>query len=142
MGCHVQATFVSGNLVITTLEWLDLVRTRMCSRQGPHARDLKSRGLGVSTFPWGRVTDTREKESPLIILRPEGRGRISYPGSRGMEYLVVVKALVCAEPESPCSGVHVRCGPISRTPFRYFGLLGLHVLLFTAWIKLHSARTF
>ncbi|PKI51082.1 hypothetical protein CRG98_028511 [Punica granatum] len=31
------------------------------------------RGLGVSTFPWGHVTDTREKESPLIILRPEGK---------------------------------------------------------------------
>ncbi|PKI72094.1 hypothetical protein CRG98_007481 [Punica granatum] len=44
-----------------------------------------SRGLGVSTFPWGRVTDTREKKSPLIILRPKGRGRISYPGSRGCE---------------------------------------------------------
>ncbi|PKI45017.1 hypothetical protein CRG98_034589 [Punica granatum] len=26
------------------------------------------------------VTDTREKESPFIILRPEGRGQISYPG--------------------------------------------------------------
>ncbi|PKI51019.1 hypothetical protein CRG98_028591 [Punica granatum] len=47
-----------------------------------------SRGLGVSTFPWGRVTDTCEKESPLIILRPEGRGRISYPGSKGIEHLV------------------------------------------------------
>ncbi|PKI75964.1 hypothetical protein CRG98_003622 [Punica granatum] len=102
------------------------------SRRGPHARDLKSRGLGVSTFPWGRVIDTREKESPLIILRPESRGLISYPGSRGMEHLVIVKALVCAEPESPCSGVHVTCGPISRTPFRYSGLLGLHVILFIA----------
>ncbi|PKI79037.1 hypothetical protein CRG98_000580 [Punica granatum] len=50
------------------------------SCRGPHARDLKSRGLtDCSTFPWGRVTDTHEKESPLIILRPEGRGRISYP---------------------------------------------------------------
>ncbi|PKI50884.1 hypothetical protein CRG98_028712 [Punica granatum] len=28
----------------------------------------------------GCVTDTREKESPLTILRPEDRGRISYPG--------------------------------------------------------------
>ncbi|PKI58409.1 hypothetical protein CRG98_021167 [Punica granatum] len=28
----------------------------------------------------GCVTNTREKESPLIILRPEGRGSISYPG--------------------------------------------------------------
>ncbi|PKI60845.1 hypothetical protein CRG98_018776 [Punica granatum] len=61
----------------------------------------------------GRVTDTREKESPLIILRPEIRGRIGCPGSRGMEHLVVVKALICAEPESLCSGVHVTCGPIS-----------------------------
>ncbi|PKI71118.1 hypothetical protein CRG98_008486 [Punica granatum] len=120
--------------------WLPLqeVNPRGCtdpnvdSRRGPHARDLKSRGLRVSTFPWGRVMDTCDKESPLIILRPEGRERISYPGSRGMEHPVVVKALICAEPESPSSGVHVTCGPISRTPFRYSGLLGLHVLLFTA----------
>ncbi|PKI53386.1 hypothetical protein CRG98_026226 [Punica granatum] len=58
------------------------------SRRGPHAHDLKSRGLGLSTFPWECVTDTREKESPLIFLRPEGRGRISYPRSRAMEHLV------------------------------------------------------
>ncbi|PKI38894.1 hypothetical protein CRG98_040711 [Punica granatum] len=28
----------------------------------------------------GRATDAREKESPLAILRPEGRGPASYPG--------------------------------------------------------------
>ncbi|PKI55780.1 hypothetical protein CRG98_023825 [Punica granatum] len=28
----------------------------------------------------GRATDAREKESPLTILRPEGRGPASYPG--------------------------------------------------------------
>ncbi|PKI61508.1 hypothetical protein CRG98_018092 [Punica granatum] len=39
---------------------------------GAHMRAFGSRGLGVSTFPWGRVTGTHEKESPLIILRPEG----------------------------------------------------------------------
>ncbi|PKI52593.1 hypothetical protein CRG98_027021 [Punica granatum] len=38
---------------------------------GPASLAFGSRGLGSSTFPWGRVTDTREKESPLIILRPE-----------------------------------------------------------------------
>ncbi|PKI74230.1 hypothetical protein CRG98_005351 [Punica granatum] len=31
---------------------------------------------------WGCVTDSREKESPLIILRSEGRGPISYPSLR------------------------------------------------------------
>ncbi|PKI75812.1 hypothetical protein CRG98_003727 [Punica granatum] len=36
--------------------------------------------LGVFTFPWGRVMDTREKESPLILLQPEGEGQISYLG--------------------------------------------------------------
>ncbi|PKI73052.1 hypothetical protein CRG98_006547 [Punica granatum] len=61
---------------------------------GARMRPFGSRGLGVSTFPWGCVTDTREKESPLIVLRPEGRGRISYPGSRGMEHLVVVKNVI------------------------------------------------
>ncbi|PKI58578.1 hypothetical protein CRG98_021041 [Punica granatum] len=28
----------------------------------------------------GRATNAREKESPLAILRPEGRGPASYPG--------------------------------------------------------------
>ncbi|PKI47566.1 hypothetical protein CRG98_032041 [Punica granatum] len=46
----------------------------------PASRAFRLRGLRVSTFPWGHVTDTREKESLLIILQPEGRGRISYPG--------------------------------------------------------------
>ncbi|PKI49410.1 hypothetical protein CRG98_030195 [Punica granatum] len=30
---------------------------------GPALRAFGSRGLGVSTFPWGRVTDTREGRS-------------------------------------------------------------------------------
>ncbi|PKI41479.1 hypothetical protein CRG98_038126 [Punica granatum] len=57
-----------------------IVRSRMWTLVGTRMRTFGSRGLGVSTFPWRRVTDTREKELPLIILRPEGRGRISYPG--------------------------------------------------------------
>ncbi|PKI68855.1 hypothetical protein CRG98_010710 [Punica granatum] len=117
------------------------VRTRMWTLVGARAR-LEIARLGIVPPFMGRVTDTCEKESPLITLRLEGRGQISYPGSRGMEHLVVVKALVCAESESPCPGVHVTCGPISRTPYWYSSLLGLHVLLFTAWIKLRSARTF
>ncbi|PKI48969.1 hypothetical protein CRG98_030636 [Punica granatum] len=48
------------------------VRTRMWTLVGASKRAFGSRGLGVSTFLWGCVTDTREKESPLIILRPEG----------------------------------------------------------------------
>ncbi|PKI40705.1 hypothetical protein CRG98_038905 [Punica granatum] len=98
MGCRVQATFVFGNLVIATLELLDhdwdhismfslVARSRPDAGPKPDARlygpecGLSSGpALGVSTFPWGRVMDTREKESLLIILRLEGRGRISYPG--------------------------------------------------------------
>ncbi|PKI74458.1 hypothetical protein CRG98_005140 [Punica granatum] len=30
---------------------------------GPASRAFGSRGLGVSTFPWGRMTDTRERRS-------------------------------------------------------------------------------
>ncbi|PKI61756.1 hypothetical protein CRG98_017868 [Punica granatum] len=30
---------------------------------GPALRAFGSRGLEVSTFPWGRVTDTRERRS-------------------------------------------------------------------------------
>ncbi|PKI70804.1 hypothetical protein CRG98_008799 [Punica granatum] len=58
------------------------VGARMCA--------FGSRGLGVSIFPWGRMTDTREKESPLIILRPEGRGQISYPVELGSHVLTLV----------------------------------------------------
>ncbi|PKI79050.1 hypothetical protein CRG98_000531 [Punica granatum] len=39
-----------------------------------------SHGLGVFTFLWGRMMDRCEKESPLAILRPGGRGWASYPG--------------------------------------------------------------
>ncbi|PKI51803.1 hypothetical protein CRG98_027803 [Punica granatum] len=28
------------------------------------------RGLGVSTFPWGRMADARENESPLTVYDP------------------------------------------------------------------------
>ncbi|PKI40666.1 hypothetical protein CRG98_038921 [Punica granatum] len=31
----------------------------------------QSPGLGVSTFLWGRVIDTREKESPLHVYDPK-----------------------------------------------------------------------
>ncbi|PKI60792.1 hypothetical protein CRG98_018781 [Punica granatum] len=48
-----------------------------------------SHGLGVSTFPWGRVTDTREKESPLAILRSEDRGPANYP-SLGVREITVL----------------------------------------------------
>ncbi|PKI78368.1 hypothetical protein CRG98_001236 [Punica granatum] len=95
------------------------VRTRMWTLIGARIARFWIARLGrLSTFPCRRMTDTPEKESPLIILRPEGRGRITYPGSRGMEQLVVVEALICVEPKSSSSGVHVMCGPISRTPFR------------------------
>ncbi|PKI56845.1 hypothetical protein CRG98_022803 [Punica granatum] len=57
--------------------------TKLCRPEfrlvGARMRVL-SHGFGVSTFPWGCVTDTREKESPLAILRSEGRGPTSYPG--------------------------------------------------------------
>ncbi|PKI56494.1 hypothetical protein CRG98_023132 [Punica granatum] len=39
-----------------------------------------SHDLGVSTFPWGCVTDIREKKSPFAILRPKNRWPTSYPG--------------------------------------------------------------
>ncbi|PKH99035.1 hypothetical protein CRG98_049680, partial [Punica granatum] len=48
-----------------------LVETRMCTL---------SHGLGVSTFLWGSVTDMRENELPLAIVRPEGRGPANYLG--------------------------------------------------------------
>ncbi|PKI73586.1 hypothetical protein CRG98_006034 [Punica granatum] len=45
--------------------------------------------LGVSTFPWGCMTDMRERESPLAILRSEDQGPASYPdlGVRGCTLL-------------------------------------------------------
>ncbi|PKI52747.1 hypothetical protein CRG98_026868 [Punica granatum] len=49
------------------------------SHQGPHCALLDCAAWECPPSV-GRVTDTREKESPLIILRLESRGRISYPG--------------------------------------------------------------
>ncbi|PKI49689.1 hypothetical protein CRG98_029934 [Punica granatum] len=34
-----------------------------------------SHGLEVSTFPWRRMTNTREKESPLPVCDPKVKGR-------------------------------------------------------------------
>ncbi|PKI46709.1 hypothetical protein CRG98_032899 [Punica granatum] len=39
------------------------VRTQMWTLVGAHIPAFGSRGLGVSTFPWGRVTDTLERRS-------------------------------------------------------------------------------
>ncbi|PKI51882.1 hypothetical protein CRG98_027715 [Punica granatum] len=39
------------------------VRTRMWTLVGARMHAFGSRGLGVSTFPWGHVTDTRERMS-------------------------------------------------------------------------------
>ncbi|PKI57891.1 hypothetical protein CRG98_021730 [Punica granatum] len=43
----------------------EIVRVNLSMRlsSGPALRAFGSRGLGVSTFPWGRVTDTRERRS-------------------------------------------------------------------------------
>ncbi|PKI75887.1 hypothetical protein CRG98_003721 [Punica granatum] len=51
------------------------VRTRMWTLVGAHMRAFGSRGLGVSTFPWGRVTDTRERRSRhLSFYNPKVEG--------------------------------------------------------------------
>ncbi|PKI64182.1 hypothetical protein CRG98_015428 [Punica granatum] len=42
---------------------LGSVRTRMRTLVGARMCAFGSCGLGVSTFPWGRVTDTRERRS-------------------------------------------------------------------------------
>ncbi|PKI49839.1 hypothetical protein CRG98_029769 [Punica granatum] len=39
------------------------VRTRLWTLVGARMRAFGSLGLGVSTFPWGRLTDTRERRS-------------------------------------------------------------------------------
>ncbi|PKI78365.1 hypothetical protein CRG98_001233 [Punica granatum] len=49
------------------------------SRRGP-AWALLDRAVWECPPFRGCVTDTREKESPIIILRPEDRGPINYPG--------------------------------------------------------------
>ncbi|PKI48638.1 hypothetical protein CRG98_030966 [Punica granatum] len=51
-----------------------VVRTRMCSRLGPHARDRIAR-LESFHLPGGHVTDTRVKESPLPVYDPKVEGR-------------------------------------------------------------------
>ncbi|PKI52155.1 hypothetical protein CRG98_027451 [Punica granatum] len=66
----------------------------------------RSHGLGVSTFPWGRVTDTREKKSPLPIYDPKIEGWNS-------EFRV-----------------SITCRPISRIPFWYSTCLKLAIFIF------------
>ncbi|PKI47796.1 hypothetical protein CRG98_031812 [Punica granatum] len=46
------------------------VRTRISSRRGTHAQSLRDAAWECPPSR-GRATDTREKESPLAILRPE-----------------------------------------------------------------------
>ncbi|PKI68019.1 hypothetical protein CRG98_011615 [Punica granatum] len=49
------------------------LRTPILSHRGRiHAL---SHVLGASTFPWGRVTDTHENESPLTVYDPKVEGR-------------------------------------------------------------------
>ncbi|PKI62815.1 hypothetical protein CRG98_016766 [Punica granatum] len=50
------------------------MRTRISSRQGPHACALIAR-LGSVHIPRERVMDTSEKESPLPIYNLEVEGR-------------------------------------------------------------------
>ncbi|PKI41142.1 hypothetical protein CRG98_038467, partial [Punica granatum] len=51
------------------------VRTRMWTLVGARMRAFGLRGLGVSTFPWGRVTDTRERRSRhLSFYHPKVEG--------------------------------------------------------------------
>ncbi|PKI64479.1 hypothetical protein CRG98_015127 [Punica granatum] len=47
--------------------------------KGTHARSLCNAAWECPPSR-GRATDAREKESPLAILRLEGRGPASYPG--------------------------------------------------------------
>ncbi|PKI69329.1 hypothetical protein CRG98_010263 [Punica granatum] len=62
-----------GNLYFDWEDYFHAVCTDpMWTLVGARMRAFGSRGLGVSTFP-GCVMDTRENESPLTILRPEGR---------------------------------------------------------------------
>ncbi|PKI68949.1 hypothetical protein CRG98_010629 [Punica granatum] len=49
---------------VDSMKWSrQVVRTRMWTLVGARMHAFGSRGLGVSTFPWGRVTDTRERRS-------------------------------------------------------------------------------
>ncbi|OWM63020.1 hypothetical protein CDL15_Pgr026194 [Punica granatum] len=58
------------------------------------------RGLGVSTFPWGRVTDTGEKKLPLPVHNWKVEGRV-------VLRLRLVLPLTTITEETP-SGVSIR----------------------------------
>ncbi|PKI63918.1 hypothetical protein CRG98_015699 [Punica granatum] len=48
---------------------------------GPALCAFRSCGLGVSTFPWGRMTDTRERRSRhLSFYDPKSRGSVRESG--------------------------------------------------------------
>ncbi|PKI61609.1 hypothetical protein CRG98_017984 [Punica granatum] len=54
---------VKGTGYLFGCMFIYIVRTRMWTLVGAYMRAFGLRGLGVSTFPWGRVTDTRERRS-------------------------------------------------------------------------------
>ncbi|PKI77699.1 hypothetical protein CRG98_001929 [Punica granatum] len=60
--------------LVRPFEDLPSVRTRMCSRRGLYACDRIAR-LGSFHFPRERVTDKREKESPLPVYDRKVEGR-------------------------------------------------------------------
>ncbi|PKI61625.1 hypothetical protein CRG98_018000 [Punica granatum] len=67
--------------------WQKVVNKQAIKANGSEPEPSKYVPSGVTKLylPGGCVTSTREKESPLIILRSEGRGPISYPGLEGIE---------------------------------------------------------
>ncbi|PKI57279.1 hypothetical protein CRG98_022318 [Punica granatum] len=62
----------------------------------------------------GCVTDTCEKESPLIILRPEGRRPISYPGLGSVFGGSCYVRAYCAHPNFISSVARMREAYVTR----------------------------
>ncbi|PKI75097.1 hypothetical protein CRG98_004571 [Punica granatum] len=94
-----------------------------------------SRGLGVSTFPWGRVTDTRERRSrhlsfydPKYISGENRHSRVNsaHPcACRELPRTTFVHARApdtsrALQPHAPCAWLPERACPCTRALFQEF----------------------
>ncbi|PKI74291.1 hypothetical protein CRG98_005316 [Punica granatum] len=76
---------------------------------GAHMRAFGSPGLGVSTFPWGRVTDTLENVIPCLGIRGKSHGSVRESGD-SVECLEECSgARACTFGELGARGVRLEC---------------------------------
>ncbi|PKI71117.1 hypothetical protein CRG98_008485 [Punica granatum] len=84
-------------------------------RSGPHA--LLDHAAWECPPSQGYVTDTREKESPLTILLPKGRGPVSYLGIGVVIHLILLRHWSVRNQKVRVRGLMLRVGLHPAHPF-------------------------